>query len=297
MTYCYASLGPWDLGAFRLLGVGLGNLLFPWARCIVVARRHGLTPIAPTWLQIKPGAILRNEPDKRLYWDLFDRPRDYVSGLAKIRLLARLPRVEEAEYLVQQAAPISRAVDSIVMFRGMNGFFSPIIEEHELVWRELLHMTRVKHKAGLGFDFVGDSITVHVRLGDFKLGRQTTELDWFVETIRELRSHLGEGTRVHIFSDGTDEELRPILDLGGAGRLSFGSSVADILALSRSRVLLASARSTFSMWASYLGRMPIVWPGSALDSRLYYDQPELEISREPGAALPSAFLQACKNPR
>jgi hypothetical protein len=293
-TYSYARLGRWDLGVVRILGDGLGNLLFPWARSIVCARKHGLVPIAPTWPQIKAGPILRNEPDKRFYAGLFDCSPEYVRGLHKLYLLATQPRVAEDEFIGSGERAGSGEVRSgIVVFSGMNGFFERILPDHEVVWRELIAMTRPQHKRGLTFNFA-NSISAHVRLSDFKVGRQETDMAWFVDTVTRLRSEVGARTRLLVFSDGSDEELGPLLDLGNANRVSFGSSIADILALSRSRVLVGSRGSTFSMWASYLGRMPVVWPGGKSVQRLYPDAPEAELVRGLGEALPAPFVSACQ---
>ena len=66
-----------------------------------------------------------------------------------------------------------------------------------------------------------------------------------------------ENTKIIVFSDGKEEELRPLLALGNVERVCFGSSIADILAMSRAKLLVASG-SSFSMWARYLGRMTTV---------------------------------------
>jgi hypothetical protein len=50
--------------------------------------------------------------------------------------------------------------------------------------------------------------------------------------------------------------------------MSFGSAIADLWALSNANVLVASG-STFSMWASYLGRMPVIWHPGQLSCPLY----------------------------
>ena len=63
---------------------------------------------------------------------------------------------------------------------------------------------------------------------------------------------------IYVFSDGTNAGLAKLLRLPRSRRITFGSSIADLFALSRANVMIASA-SPFSMWASYLGRMAVVW--------------------------------------
>jgi hypothetical protein len=69
---------------------------------------------------------------------------------------------------------------------------------------------------------------------------------------------------VWLFSDGREDELEALTDLPSVKRISFGSSIADMLAMARCRFLIASG-STFSMWGSYLGQVPTLWhPGKML---------------------------------
>ncbi len=93
-------------------------------------------------------------------------------------------------------------------------------------------------------------MSVHIRLGDFK-GSRATPIQWYVNTLNKLRSDVGHDWPIYIFSDGTDEELMPVMRLPNATRLTFGSSLADLLALSKAHILIGSAGSTFSQWASF----------------------------------------------
>jgi hypothetical protein len=115
-------------------------------------------------------------------------------------------------------------------------------------------------------------------------------LDWYLSVIKSLRSHFGQ-LPVDVFSDGSDEELRPLTSLSGVTRRTFGSSIGDILALSSSAILVASG-STFSMWASYLGRQPVVWYPGRRFQKLLFDTPEAEV--ESLGEFPIAFLDHCR---
>src|SRR5208337_4075978 len=48
-VYVYPQLHGVDLVFLRIGGVGLGNLLFPFARAVIFAKRYGFRLIAPTW--------------------------------------------------------------------------------------------------------------------------------------------------------------------------------------------------------------------------------------------------------
>jgi hypothetical protein len=90
MLYSYVHPSRYDLSFVRILGPGLANLLFPWARFITATERFQLAPIEPTWFQLKVGPFLRNELDKRTHHNLFRHTGEQISGRRKVRLLVIL---------------------------------------------------------------------------------------------------------------------------------------------------------------------------------------------------------------
>lgn len=285
----------YGLGYIRLGGgVGLGNMLFPWARFVVGCREHSLTPVYPTWPQIKSGPILRGEVDKRFYLGLF-RPRPgEVVGLARLKVLTMASRYPESE------AGVNAANSGLVEYRGMGDCFQTIRGHHALVFEALRSAVRNSQLGVLEHDF-SCSVSIHVRLSDFALPGSSEELlsgtvnrripiAWYVKVLRNIRACAGKDVTAYVFSDGRDHELAELLGETNCHRLSFGSSIADLLALSRANALIASG-STFSMWASYLGRMPVVWHKGQMRQRLY-DDPALEVELADGEPLPAGFCAA-----
>lgn len=104
---------------------------------------------------------------------------------------------------------------------------------------------------------------LHVRLGDFgkateaelKAGKHDSRLPitWYCEMLKQVRALCGKTVPACVFSDGTDEELAPLLSMENVQRKTFGNAIADIIALSKAPLFIASG-SSFSMWARYLGR-------------------------------------------
>ncbi|WP_159015900.1 hypothetical protein [Cognatiluteimonas profundi] len=294
MIYCYPRLIGHDFLLFRVLGRGLGNLLFPWARALVHAQANGQQLISPTWPQLRISPWLRREADARLYPRLFKRLPEALSGPGRIATLLVAPRVPEGD------AAVARDGD-VIEFRGMQGLFEPILDAHALVKARLLRMTRSRHLCGLDFDF-RDSVCLHVRLGDFgsaasdddlRRGKWNTRIPirWYQDMLRGVRAQRGADLQAYVFSDGTDRELGPLLSMLRCRRLGFGSAIADMLALSRSRFLIASG-STFSAWASYIGRMPVVWFPGQLRTRLYRDG-VFEDEAKDAAQLALALASRC----
>jgi hypothetical protein len=109
----------------------------------------------------------------------------------------------------------------------------------------------------------------HVRLGDFqktndssRLGQANARLPlpWYAYQLQLLTSYW-PNVPIEIFSDGTDEELDPILQLPNVSRANYKNTVADLVAMTRVRFLICSG-STFSAWAAFLGEMPTIsFPG------------------------------------
>lgn len=258
MNYVYPKLSEKDLGFVRLGGAGLGNILFPYARALVFARDCDCRLIWPTWPSVKLGPILRREMDKRFYNDLFDNRCGAVGGLKKMWLLAVKKRLPESKKRL-----VEKLNDRIVTFEGLEGCFDDILYDSAYVFENLKQNLKPGNRDALAFDF-RDSIGVHIRLGDFarvseaevRAGRHDSALPvgWYADMICQIRELAGRELKVWIFSDGTEEELKPVLSLPRVQRLTFGTSIADIMALSRAPLLIASG-SSFSMWARYLGRM------------------------------------------
>ena len=287
--YVYIDLGGKDLCLLRIGGPGLGNLLFPWARGIVAARKYNAIPIWPTWPQLKIGTYIRGERDKRNYTNTFLANDNYCQGMKKIKCVMSLSKFGLSEDLISDGL---YGKDDVFIFSGMDNLFQPIINDHQLVRSELEKIVNPKHFLYRAFDF-SNTISVHVRLGDFSEYNKNVSgvstnmkmpLEWYIDVINQLRRN--QSIRVLLFSDGSDDELEPLLKMSNIERVSFGSAIADLLALSYSNIMISS-NSTFSMWASYLGRMPVIRPNSL---QLYSENECDEVVVNVGGCLPEGFI-------
>jgi len=295
MAYAYPKLAGVDCLLFRTQGPGLGNLLLPWARSVIAARTYRLSSLAPTWPQVKIGPLLRRESDFRFYGRLFKNAEGDIGGIKKLRLLSTLRKITEYEF-ARDPDTWAQRDDHLVIFEGPGANFVAIVSDHDLVRTELLKITLPNHQHGLYFEFKY-SISVHVRLGDFAQASPSRPISWCISVVTRLRKAMGQETPVYVFSDGKDEELRPLLQLPLVRRLAFGSSIADILALSQANVLIANGGSPFSTWASYLGRMPVIWPPGTNYHKLNTENPSAEIEIQEGQPLPPNFLQQIRSRR
>lgn len=261
MAYCYA----------RLPNAGLGNRLFSWARSIVYAHIHTLQVIEPTWSQVKLRRLLRRERDARLYFGLFRPAPHYIRGWQKYWYLSTHAKVAEPDDLQKM---VSTSPQIIVTFEGWRDCFTPLVGWNDLLYRELLAITRPEHLRTIE-QLAPIPIALHIRRGDFTTpankdemhtkGAVRTPLEWYKEVLNLIRSHIGTSVPAFIFSDGSEEELAPLLAMPDIHLARTGSAIGDLLALAKASVLLGSGGSSFTAWATYLGKMPsVVHPGQAL---------------------------------
>lgn len=262
MYYIYPKLSKRDYLLFRWGGAGLGNILFTYARAVIYVQKHENTKLIwPTWISFKLGPILRHEPDKRFYNDLFVNHSGYINGFKKAKILLTKKHIKE-----QDIAKTKDLDDCVVDFEGFENCFQEIMNDSQAVYKDIVRNVNQKYQDALAFDGK-KSICMHVRLGDFARASweevisgkhcSSIPIEWYVRMGNALREIIGKNVKIYVFSDGTDEELKPLLELENVERITFGSAIADILALANAGILVASG-SSFSMWARYLGRMTTI---------------------------------------
>jgi len=253
---------------------GLGHSLLAWARCRLWCDDHSIPMLAPSWRQLRIGPILRGERDKRQYYRLFRFP-GYVRGLKRLALLTTAERVAaETADLVSLARERPRR---LVVFRNLlaqneETHFREILGRGLQVRARLVEMTKPQYVPAPP---AAPSIALHVRMGDFtevasaeklRAGAKNARIpvEWYRAMLLGLRARLGSNYPAIVFSDGTDESLAPLLALPLVRRSPRQQSVADLLSISHSRLLVSSG-SGFSMWGAFLGDVPrICHPGQRL---------------------------------
>ena len=259
MNYVYPKFSKIEFLDLRLGGAGLGNLLFMYSRAFKFAKENNCEFIWPTWKSIKIGTWLRGEKDKRFYGDLFRNNSGYVGGIKKKWKLHTAKKVTEETF-------DSKGDNQVVIFDKYIMDYSYFEEYRNEIKQDLIKNVQKKNRKACEFDG-SRSICAHIRLGDFLkadtnalqsgINNMSTPVGWYVDIINQIRSAAHEDVKVYIFSDGRDEELKELLSLNNVERVTFGTSIADILALSNAKLLIASG-STFSSWARFLGGMTTI---------------------------------------
>jgi hypothetical protein len=267
LRYCLARV--------RNQGYGLGNELVPWARAFLASQVLGARLLPPAF-----------GLNRREYWRHFRTPPDdWIYNRAIERLLPRV-HFTEADYLEHGGDDVVAALRSFAAARGLSrrGAYVFVTEGlwggfyHVQAAREFMRATlyqsrfaarnllRLRERIDPAKILVG----MHVRLGDFKpavaaaehprLANVSLPFEWFCQIADSLRAALGEQLQFLLVSDGTAEQLRPLMSrvpCVTTADLPDGDC-SDALALADADLLVCSA-STYSHLAAFLSDSPYVW--------------------------------------
>ena len=248
---------------------GLGNKLFPWARAKIFARKNSeYKMLCPFWFSPHGGAITRGGID-------------YAHALRKIWLLGNFIKANDEISLIQyflhcRNVPLRKFIwlkdalpkedsDHIVFAvrgNGMEGHdFTEFKGESEFLLRSLECITAPAQLKYVNKFSHCDYIGINIRCGnDFvekdsgRNGFIKTRCEWFCNALLKIRNLYGNLPAI-VVSDGGYKQLASLLKENNVILLNSKAAIADLLVLSRAKVLLASGSSSFSEWASFLGQM------------------------------------------
>lgn len=123
----------------------------------------------------------------------------------------------------------------------------------------------------LSLNWSVSTIGVHIRRGDFTTkANQGLGLERYSRSIRKALEIMGGDTTIYLASDGSKEEISPLLKEFGAriinrpslprtSREGVRSALIDMLLLSRTQFLILTPISTFGEMAAFLGKVPYTY--------------------------------------
>ena len=176
--------------------------------------------------------------------------------------------------------------------------FSGLENYRTMISNTIMSSLRKKGENALKFD-AKNAINVHVRLGDFSKSKELLDsgannvridIQWYIATIKKIRAAVGWTVPVNVFSDGKEEEIRPLLELEKVRRVTFGNSIADIIALSKADLLIASG-SSFSLWARFLGNCSSISYPNQIKDYVYNGKSGFEIELGIEAELDKKYIE------
>lgn len=239
----------------RLPSAGLGNKLFSWASGIVFSTVNNCPHYVTGLTKLHIGPILRGERKKRFYIGYFKNERRLLPLPVYFQKKKTLPQKKADQIL---PSGICYVFGEIPDWRD---YFATLKNHRALItdafWNSLTPkvLKRIENHPS-------PAIGVHIRMGDFrqlqegedfsKVGTVRTPFSYFVETIQSIRNFVNRELPVTIFSDGFDNELAEILCLPNTTRAKDDFDIVHLAVLSRSKLIIMSAGSTFSFWAGFL---------------------------------------------
>jgi hypothetical protein len=247
LAYCHANLPS----------AGLGNKLFVWAKAYVFSRVNHVPLHVSGWTRLQLAPLLRGF-NHRLYWNYFQPTRE----VARSTLRAGRGWKVISEPPVEPIDPGPEVIYEYSAVPSWKDFFGDIREHRTEVRKALMGMLTPARMRELERQRA-PVVAVHVRMGDFlklkagqrfdQVGNTRTPLEYFRNLIGNIHRIHGSALPVEILSDGKKQELGELLDLPNVSLAPKRSAIIDILTMSRSRILICSAGSTFSYWAGFLG--------------------------------------------
>lgn len=252
---------------------GLGNRLFPWARCRIFSWANHVPMLAPHWCLLRIGPLKRRQVRVRdflrqsMLCGQFTPTPDMVAGRRRVAIRRRATIVPEPHNLDTFDSESLGPGDHVVRFRGIRRGFAPLQGWNGRLRSELLRSIKPRQRQ-LADRTANSVIGVHVRRGDFfevsgaELASSEgpravlrTPTQWFVKSVAVVRELLGWAAPVFVVSDAAPHELDPLLALDDVTLLRGGSPISDMLALCNAEILLGSVGSSFTAWATFLGQM------------------------------------------
>lgn len=234
----YPKLSNTDLGIFRIGGPGLANCMFFASRAFVNSIKNKGYFIAPTWTKFSIGPYLRKENDKRIYSNLF-KSRG-LSGWRKIL------------FIVLNKCRIVKSIK----VDTLGDYFQSLIPYQVEIQNYFQSIINKKAITEIDRCDVSKYIAIHVRLGDYT-PQWRIPIEWYEGIVQNIINE-NPDQQFLLFSDGRDEELKPLTSIPNVQRVTFGNALADIIAISRCKLLIASD-STFSAWGAFLGNVHVVF--------------------------------------
>jgi hypothetical protein len=245
-----------------LPSAGLGNKLFSCASGMVFSSVNNCEHVIYGMSKLHIGPYLRREKSKRFYINYFknEKKMGFIS-----------PFFMKQKYIIKQENCDTLAqTNGIYIFNEIPqwlNFFVTLKNHRELIKSKIL-LTLQPHILTRLHNAKTPQIAVHIRMGDFrrlgenedfaKVGAVRTPLDYFIEIIQKIRTFLDYDCSVVVFSDGRKEDLLPILNLKNTELAEDNLDIIHLLQMSKAKVLITSAGSTYSYWSGFLSDYVVI---------------------------------------
>jgi hypothetical protein len=221
---------------------GLGNKLISWAKAYVWCSKNQAILRVKGWVHIPVGSILRGDKSLRWYKGFFlTKGSSYLYTLNQ-----NIPVISNIE---------DKPVNTITRYRFIAiPTLSDLIQlkDERMVLKTAFFKMIKPNIARQIHQMKPPIVGIHIRRGDFVKIKTETNLNYFISIITEIRKIKGENLAVTIFSDGHEHELESILKLPEVALFKTINDLADLVIMSRSKILVTSHASSYSYWAAFI---------------------------------------------
>lgn len=250
---------------------GLGNKLFVISHALIFRKLTGSKIYFIKHFELKIGPYIRNEKNKRRYQNYFSFKSYYFS--ASYWLLKKENIITEPIFNSNYNGHENFIFKELPHWTS---FFEKIRPYRDLCKIELFNALSEQNKIRINSLDIID-VAIHIRLGDFKklneyddfskVGATRTPKEYFLDNIKKIKaSH--PSFVFHIFTDGYESELDWILGEENIFLIKSINDIVDLYQMSKSKILITSAGSTYSYWAGFLGECQIIQhPDHVIDIR------------------------------
>jgi hypothetical protein len=249
----------------KLPNAGLANCLFVWSRAALFAKKHGLKLYVLGWNRIHIGPYLRGERVKRNYLGFF---KDQMPVVKELWLKTKWSFSSDKIYNPESIEECTKKGAKLIIFDDLppwSDYFKYLKKDRLLVKSLLLDNLKPSIQDKLE-KLKKPEVGIHIRMGDFrelkegedfsKVGLVRTPLTYFKDVLSQIRDKAN--LNAIVFSDGTLNELEEILTLKKVKKSKEQRDILDLLQLSKSQIIVTSASSSFSLWASFLSGAIII---------------------------------------
>ncbi len=247
---------------------GIGNQLFPLMKAFVFANLNQLPVLVLGYHAIKIGPYIRSEKSKRNYKKYFTFQKNILRERIEYLRLALINRKRKIE---PDLEVLRHTLDSTVYHFSeiphWSNYFHQLRDHRDIVIKLFWSILNPSLNVQLTSKPV-PVIGVHIRMGDFrklaldedfrKVGTVRTPEHYFVDMISSIRRIHGSNLPVSVFTDGFIHEFESIFKLPDVQLIEGNTDIIDLLLLSRSKIIITSAGSTFSYWAGFLSDAIII---------------------------------------
>jgi hypothetical protein len=252
----------------KLPKAGLGNQLFPLMKAFTLGQINNFPVIIVGYNQLKIGPYLRKEKSKRKYSNYFNFQKSLLGEqIDKWRVFKNKHLQIQSESIIEQKQWTDKVLYKYEAIPHWNNYFDQLKQYRDLVI-ELLNKQIKKTIHTQVEKQIRPNIGVHIRMGDFrklkegeefsKVGAVRTPEQYFIDIIKNIRQIHGTSLPVSVFTDGYKHEFEELFLLDNINIVEGNSDIIDMLLLSKSKIIVCSAGSTFSYWAGFLANAPLI---------------------------------------